>query len=126
VVLDTNVLISALFWNGNERKVLLKCKEGKFQSVLSLEIVNETKNVLRKKFNLPQEKIDDYIHLVVLFSEIVCLKGDVDVIKVDPADNNILETAIRGEADLIITGDNHLLTIKKYKNITILKSSKVL
>ena len=126
VVLDTNILISALFWNGNEREILLKCKKKKFQSIISLEIIKEAENVLRKKFNLPQEKIDEYIQMVLLFSEIVAIKGNIDVIKDDPADNAILETAIRGHADLIITGDNHLLTIKSYKDIVILPASKVI
>ena len=125
VILDTNVLISAFFWNGNERQVLLKCKMNIFKSILSFEILEETKRVLRKKFDLPQEKIDEFIRDVLLFSEIVVIKGDIDVIKEDPSDNIILETAIRGYADLIITGDNHLLKIKAYKGITIVQASKV-
>jgi putative PIN family toxin of toxin-antitoxin system len=104
VVLDTNILISAFFWNGNERQVLLKCKMNNLKSVLSFEILDETKRVLRKKFALPQEKIDEFIRDVLLFSEIVVIKGDIDVIKEDPSDNIVLETAIRGNADIIITG----------------------
>ena len=96
-----------------------------FKSILSFEILEETKRVLRKKFDLPQEKIDEFIRDVLLFSEIVVIKGDIDVIKEDPSDNIILETAIRGYADLIITGDNHLLKIKAYKGITIVQASKV-
>ncbi|OYT28649.1 putative toxin-antitoxin system toxin component, PIN family [Thermoplasmatales archaeon ex4572_165] len=125
VVLDSNVLISAFFWNGNEREVLLKCKIKNLKSVLSLEILNETKRVLLNKFDLPQEKIDEYIRNVLLFSEIVAIKGDINVIKEDPSDNIILETAIRGNAELIITGDNHLLKIKAYKRITIVPASKI-
>ena len=125
VVLDTNILISAFFWNGNERQVLLKCRMNNLKSVLSSEILDETKRVLQKKFALPQEKIDEFIRDVLLFSEIVVIKGDIDVIKEDPSDNIVLETAIRGNADIIITGDNHLLKIKVHKGITIVQASKL-
>ena len=126
VVLDTNILISAFFWNGNERQVLLKCKMNNLKSVLSFEILDETKRVLRKKFALPQEKIDEFIRDVLLFSEIVVIKGDIDVIKEDPSDNIVLETAIRGNADLIITGGSHLLKIKAHKGIIIVQASKLI
>jgi len=126
VVLDTNILISAFFWNGNERQVLLKCRMNTLKSVLSSEILDETKRVLQKKFALPQEKIDEFIRDVLLFSEIVVIKGEIDVIKEDPSDNIVLETAIRGNADLIITGDNHLLKIKAHKGIIIIQASKLI
>ncbi|MCK4347981.1 MAG: putative toxin-antitoxin system toxin component, PIN family, partial [Thermoplasmatales archaeon] len=73
-----------------------------------------------------QEKIDEFIRDVLLFSEIVVIKGDIDVIKEDPSDNIVLETAIRGNADIIITGDNHLLKIKTHKGITIVQASKLI
>lgn len=123
IVLDTNVLVSALFWDGNERKLLKLCHKKDFQLILSFEILDELTRVLLDKFGLPKDKVDEYREEIVLMSELVLLKGDLKIIKEDPTDNVILETAILGRASTIFTGDKHLLKLKKYKNIKIMRSS---
>ncbi|MFW6196639.1 MAG: putative toxin-antitoxin system toxin component, PIN family [Thermoplasmatota archaeon] len=126
LVLDTNILISAFFWDGNEKEILLKCKNKEHQSVLSPAIIEELNDVLSKKFEVPDNKITKYIQDILFFSEIVFTEGNVDVIEDDPDDNYILETAVKGKASLIITGDNHLLKLKMYENIKIKSSSNFL
>ena len=126
VVLDTNILISAFFWDGNEKEILLKCKNKEHQSVLSPAIIEELNDVLSEKFEVPDNKITKYIQDILFFSEIVFTEGKIDVIEEDSDDNYILETAVEGEADLIITGDNHLLQLGNYKDIKIKKSSDFL
>ncbi|MEF8836195.1 MAG: putative toxin-antitoxin system toxin component, PIN family [Candidatus Thermoplasmatota archaeon] len=126
VVLDTNVLISAFFWDGNERQVVFECRTKTYQSVSSPAIIEELNDVLSEKFEVPDNKITNYIQDILFFSEIVFTEGDLDVIKEDPDDNYILETAVEGGADLIITGDNHLLQLGNYNNIKIKNSSDFL
>jgi putative PIN family toxin of toxin-antitoxin system len=122
-VLDTNVLVSALFWDGNERELLRLCRNKELHLILSFEILDELTRVLIEKFGLPEDKVNEYREEILLMSELVLLKGDLKIIEDDLADNVILETAILGEASTIFTGDKHLLKLEKYKNIKIKKSS---
>lgn len=126
LVLDTNILISAFFWNGNERKVLLKCREKIWESITSPSIIEELNEVLIRKFNVPENKITEYIQDILFFSEIVFTTGEIDVIDRDPDDNIIIETAVKGKSDFIITGDDHLLELGKYNRIKITKASDLL
>ena len=125
VVLDTNILVSAFFWEGNERKILLKCKKRKLDSIISLEILNELEKVLKMKFKVPENKIRDYSKEILYFSEIVFPLGELDIVKEDPTDNIILETALIGKANILVTGNKHLLKLKKFKNIKILQTKDV-
>ena len=125
VVLDTNILVSAFFWEGNERKILLKCKKRKLNSIISLEILNELEKVLKTKFKVPKNIIRDYSKEILYFSEIVFPLGELNIIKEDPTDNIILETASIGKANILITGNKHLLKLKKYKNIKILQAKNL-
>ena len=121
VVLDTNILVSAFFWEGHERKILIKCKKRKLISIISLEILNELEKVLKIKFKVPETKIRDYSKEILYFSEIVFPLGELNIIKEDPSDNIILETALISKANILVTGNKHLLKLKKYKSIKILQ-----
>lgn len=121
--MDTNVLVSALFWDGNERELLMQCRKKELHLILSFEILDELSRVLLDKFGLPEGKVNEYREEILLMSELVQLKGNLRIIEEDPTDNMILETAVLGGASMIYTGDNHLLKLQKYKNIEIRKSS---
>ncbi len=125
VVLDTNILVSAFFWEGNERKILLKCKKRKLNSITSLEILNELEKVLKIKFRIPENIVRDYSKEILYFSEIVFPLGELDIIKEDPTDNIILETALIGKANILVTGNKHLLKLKKYKSVKILQAKDI-
>ena len=56
-VLDTNVIISAVFWSGKPYQVMIKGLQGKYQPITSPEIIEEVANKLRKKFRFPEDKI---------------------------------------------------------------------
>ena len=126
VVLDTNILISAFFWNGNERKLFRRCYDREFQSITSPDILNELRKVLFDKFDLPEMKINEFLQDILIFSEIVFPKGSIMEVKGDPADNAVLETAILGKADFLITGDKQLLKLGSYQHVLIKRSSEVL
>ncbi len=119
VVLDTNVLVSALFWEGNERKALRRCKTGEFRLITSPGILEELERVLMRKFDVPEEKARGYLRELIVISEIVFPMGEIHVIDQDPADDIVLETAVLGRADMIITGDEHLIKFKKFKSVDI-------
>jgi len=125
LVLDTNILVSALFWDGNERRVLRMCKDKKHQLILSPQILDELTEVLKVKFKVPDDKIKGYTETLILMAEMVYPVGEIHVIREDPDDDIILETAVVGQADMLITGDTHLLKIRNYKGIRIDKSRRL-
>ncbi len=125
-VLDTNILVSALFWEGNERDLLRSCQMGDVVSITSPGILRELVQVLVHKFNVPGKRARGYVKEIVLFSELVFPMGMIDVMEHDPADNMVLETAILGRADMIVTGDGHLLGLRRFRNVEIRRTREAL
>jgi putative PIN family toxin of toxin-antitoxin system len=126
LVLDSNIIISALFWEGNERTLLERGRSREHTSVISEPILVEVETVLRKKFNVPDDRIRAFFQGLIMSSDMVLISGWLHVIEDDPEDNMVIETAIMGKADLIITGDRHLLKMERYDNIKISKASDFL
>ena len=126
LVLDSNIYISALLWNGNERKLVSSCQEGRYHSIISFYILNEIERVLVKKFNLTTEVVNEYLSEILTFSDLVVPTMRINEISDDPSDNRILETAVEGMADYIISGDQHLLNLKEYRDILIIRTSEIL
>jgi putative PIN family toxin of toxin-antitoxin system len=127
VVVDTNVLISGILWEGNESKILRLCKTNELTNVISPSMIKELERVMSsEKFILTEREVNDVLELVLSFSATVFPTIKIDVIKSDPSDNMILESAVEGKADYIVSGDKHLLNIKKYENIPILNAKDML
>ncbi|NIP33283.1 MAG: putative toxin-antitoxin system toxin component, PIN family [Thermoplasmata archaeon] len=126
VVLDTNVLVSAHLWKGNEWVVLGLCRRGDLLSVTSPFILSELERVLNQKFKEADGEVSQYITELVTMSDIVIPAGNLSVIDFDPDDDIVLETALVGHADAIITGDSHLLEVRTFKNVDILNARRFL
>ena len=121
VVLDTNIFISGIFWKGSSNKVITKWKERKFTLVTSLEAISEIVKVLKDfKIRLSDDMIQEWTDLIVKNSIIVESKEKIDIVKDDPDDNKFLEAAVAGNADYIISQDNHLLKLKEFRRIKII------
>ena len=121
IVLDTNIFISGIFWRGSSNKVILNWKEGKFALIASLGTISEITKVLKDfKIRLPDEMIREWIDLIVRNSIIVEPKEKISIVKDDPKDNIFIETAIAGNADYIITQDNHLLKLKEFRRVKVI------
>ncbi len=128
VVPDTNVLVSAFIAEGNEYKVLKLARLGKIQLILSPEILEEFNDVIsRERFGFSKEQISDFnTQILTTTSNFVQIKEKLDVVKDDPDDNKIVETAVSGKVDYIISGDNHLLKLKKFRKIKIVSAGEFL
>jgi len=121
VVLDTNILISALGWNGKLRDIFKKCTCKKLHLVTSYEQIEELHKAMRyEKFNFKQKQIDIFLSVILNIAEITQIEGKLKIIHEDPKDDAIIETAIVGKADYLISGDRHLLKLKEQGNIKIL------
>lgn len=126
IVLDSNVIISALFWKGNERKVLNKCKERELELIISPEILEEIDSVLEFKFSTPDDKRSDFLRNIIMISRLVFPNIKIEIIKSDPTDNRILECATDGKAEYIVTGDKHLTVLREYEGIKIVNAKDFL
>ena len=123
--LDTNVIISGLLWPGLPNKLLKLAKIGKLQLCTNPALLKELSNVLRKgKFlarivilnTTVEELIAGLLELVEIFPD----KIIPPTVKADPDDDKVLSCALISGAKYIITGDSHLLNLKKWPGISIL------
>ena len=120
VVLDTNVFISGIHWTGASKKIVEAWFDDRFELISSEEIMQELAETLLKfKKPLSQEDILHWISLIASKSIIVAPLIKLEVIKADPDDNIFLEAALEGNADYIVSQDNHLLKVKEYSGIKI-------
>lgn len=121
VVLDTNVYISAILFGGNCEEILKLANQALFEVVISKEILDEIKSVLKGKFYWTDKQIVGVIKYIKELASIVNPGVSLMVVKEDPSDNKIIECAVASNAAYIVTGDkNHLLPIKGYEGIKII------
>jgi len=125
VVLDANVIISALNFAGRPAEVCDLAIEGDIANITSEHIIAEVRKILIRKFSWQAAQAEDAGTLLGFFSKIVNPKKRLKVISHEP-DNRILECAVAGRADFIISGDHHLTDLKNYQGIRIVNPTKFL
>ncbi len=127
VVLDTNVLLSALHFGGTPRAVLEKAIRGEVKLYLSDPILAELLAVLqRPKFCYPEEALQAIQTELTTIGYMVRPSMTIKKINADPSDNKILECALEAGADYIVSGDAHLLNLQEYKTIRIVTPAQFL
>jgi putative PIN family toxin of toxin-antitoxin system len=121
VVLDTNVLVSALLFTGITSEIVPLWKEGGVTLLLSRDILEEYLRVLGyPKFQLSEADIKGLIEEELLpFVQVIKPRKRLSVVKRDPSDNKFFECALAGKAKVIISGDKDLLSIGRYRGIGI-------
>jgi putative PIN family toxin of toxin-antitoxin system len=123
VAVDTNVLISGIFWSGNPKILLNKARRREITSVTSEILLSELKEILTrddKPFRLTESEADRIVSSIRSVSDVILTKTKVNVCE-DEDDNRVLECALDGNADYIVTGDIDLLNLREYKGIDIVK-----
>jgi putative PIN family toxin of toxin-antitoxin system len=121
VVIDTNVFVSS-FFGGNPRKIIDLWKNGSIVLCLSQEIIEEYLAVLNR---LGLDNTKEISNLTRLFAEgynsIFSAKtSKLEVVKEDVEDNKFLECAVAFNSKIIVSGDKHLTSIRKYIDIVIM------
>lgn len=114
VVIDTNVLVSALLFNGTPGELITLWKEKRIEPICSKDIIDEYLRVLAyPKFQLTDIEIDYLLTVEILpwFHPVTVPEGK-PYIKEDPQDDIFIWCAVAGKAHAVISGDNHLLKIK--------------
>jgi uncharacterized protein len=131
VVLDTNTVISGLLWKGAPRQVLDRARSGLFILFTSPELLIELADVLgREKFAerlvLAETNIEELVFGYAALAITIHPKEIGSVIKADPEDDKVLACAKAAHAEVIASGDSHLLDLKEYDGIKILTVNELL
>jgi putative PIN family toxin of toxin-antitoxin system len=131
VVVDTNVLVSALILpRASVGPVLLCLRQGDYTILYNQSLLEELVDVLnrpriRHKYGLTEEDIQALLGLILLRGEVVIPEQRITACR-DPRDDKFLEVAVAGEADLIVSGDQDLLALHPFEAIPILSPAEFL
>jgi putative PIN family toxin of toxin-antitoxin system len=125
VVLDTNVLLSALLFKGTTARIVDLWKERRIICLLSRETFQEFSTALRyPKFALTEEEIKAIIEEEVLpYFEVVKAGEKTQGVCSDPDDDKFLSCALGGKAEFIVTGDRRFLILGSFRSVRIVKVS---
>jgi len=126
MVFDTNIFISAYVIPGSlAEKAILKMIEGEDSLLISKDIIHEVLSVLSSKFGRDREALSHVAVTLSGLAELVKPGGRVKIFMDEP-DNRILECAIYGEANLLVTGDKEILQRREYKGVKIISLKEYL
>ena len=132
LVLDTNVWLSGIFWEGEASKIIEKTEKKNIQILISENILSEIVNVLNKESKFQKYilnlklSVEEILRTILSISDLIETKIKLDLIKADPKDNIILEVALDGKAEYIISYDNHLLNMIEFRGIKIISPGEFL
>lgn len=119
VVCDTNVFVSALTFRGvRGEQALRRILDGRDSLILSKPVLDELLRILATKFSREREEL---ARVAVYLDELAQMVGPperIDVLSDEP-DNRILECAVAGGADVIVTGDRSVLELEEFRGVKI-------
>lgn len=127
IVLDTNVLISAIIRDGKPRKLFQMGIDGKYHILLSRKMLDGLSMVLqRPKFKMTEEEIIRIVSALEVTAKKVVVTSDFQVVTSDPDDNVIINTAHDAKANYIVSGDPDLKDLKNFRGIRIVSVDEML
>jgi len=129
VVLDTNVLLSALIKSGKPRELLFRIAEKRAQLVLSRGILEEFLEVTddpRIRKYVDEDGVIAFLRAVGSIATVIRARSKFKVVKEDPDDDTVLRVAYDGKAEYIVSGDRHLLSLGQFRRIKIVTVSQML
>ncbi|MBI4022464.1 MAG: putative toxin-antitoxin system toxin component, PIN family [Candidatus Andersenbacteria bacterium] len=125
IVVDTNIIVSALNFGGPPDRVIIYCTTSAAQLYLSPFILHETQNVLTRKFGWHANRAHRTIELLKRQATMITPTDRLSLVT-DEADNRILECAQAVSADYLVTGDQELLNLKKVNGTAIVSAARFL
>lgn len=131
VVVDTNTLVSGLLWHGSPRRVLDAARAGTLQLYTTAVLLAELEEVLqRPKFAQRLALAGVSANTLVLgytaLAQLVKPAELTPVVLTDPDDDEVLACAFAARAEIIVSGDSHLLDLKNYEGIPIVTAAQLL
>src|SRR3989344_2693244 len=127
IVLDTNILISAFGWEGKPKEIFRRVLNHEFELIMSKKQLEELTRVLDyPKFEFIEDQKLRFIAIITEIVTIIETEGTLNIIKDDLSDNIILESAIKSKTRFLVSGDDHLLSLKEYSGVKIVTASEFL
>jgi len=127
VVLDTNVIVSAIVFGGKPELILNLITAEKIDGYISRFIIAETCGILRQKFKHTESEIEAIEETLKNAFSLIEPNFSISIVKDNLSDNKILACALAAKADYLISGDKkHILLLKKIKNVPILSPEQFL
>ena len=124
-VLDTNIIVSALIYGGKPEQTYNLVLEKQIIAVTSTVLLAELTETLIKKFNFDSIRIEQLERIIKKHFKIVHPEETISIVK-DEDDNRVIEAAVEGKCNYIITGDRELLDIGLFNNIKIITADQFL
>ena len=121
VVLDTNVYISAMVFGGTPRRIVDLARAGQVETYISAPILLEVAEKLQNKFGWQVGRVEKAVKAIARLAKVVKPEVNYKVVKADADDNKIIECAAAVKADWVVTGDKHLLDLKKWGKVKMVK-----
>ncbi len=125
-VFDTNILFSATAWRGNPFRCVERARVGETQAVTCPELMEELAEKLEMKLGFSPEQAVETLADYLGFLRMVSIPKLLAAVPRDPDGNMVLECAIEGKAQYIVTGDKDLLVLKTFRDIQIVRASDFL
>ena len=124
-ILDTNVLISAyVFPGGKPEAVYRLALEGRLEIGTSLPLLAELGRVLSQKFGWTPDRVEAAVAQMTRVASVVKPVETVQAVIADPADDRVLEAARAFDADVIVSGDRHLLDLGTWSDVEIISPAE--
>jgi putative PIN family toxin of toxin-antitoxin system len=120
------VIVSALVFGGVPRAVLELVEAGQCEFFYSEPIQSEVRRVLLEKFEWPQAMLQRALPVLWSRGKMVVPSSTVRAVEDDPDDDRILECAVEAQAQIVVSGDHHLLALQEYKSILIVTPRRFL
>lgn len=129
LVLDTNIVLSALLWGGTPYRLLQLAEQGELQLFTSPMLAAELREILSRSHlaNKLIEKgttADTVTALYLEFARAVSPLSVPRVVPDDPDDDHVIACAVAAKANLIVSGDKHLLKLREYQGIRIVTAAQ--
>jgi putative PIN family toxin of toxin-antitoxin system len=127
-VFDTNVIVSALLFENSKPAQALRYALANGEVLLSLDLLEELNEVLgRERFNryMTSEEREEFLEALIERAVLVEITENVQECR-DPKDDKVLELALNGEAQYIISGDRDLLVLHPFRDVLVLTTDEFL
>ena len=119
--MDTNVLVSGIFFSGPPNHIVSAWRRRECQFVISPEILDEYQQVVKRLADqYPNIDVSDVIALLMQNSEIIEAEPLPRSVSTDPDDDKFLACAVAGQIDTLVSGDSDLLDLKSYNGVQII------
>jgi len=131
LVLDTNIVVSALLWGGQPYQFIRAAAEGDIEIFTSEPLITELRNVLARphlarRLTQYRATVEQAVAQYGELTQCVQPQTTPRVVPRDADDDHVIAAAIAAQADLIVSGDSHLLSLGSYKNIVIVTANQAL